>query len=70
VDESALSRLLFVVAHVALKHVVYGEGLVKAIRRRRLEQVSFCRYRRVRIQRDQGRGRVRIQVPCTSLPYC
>jgi hypothetical protein len=38
VDEGALSRLLFVVAHVALKHVVYGEGLVKAIRRRRLEQ--------------------------------
>jgi len=38
VDEGALSRLLFVVAHVALKHVVYGEGLVKAIRRRRVEQ--------------------------------
>ena len=26
-------------------------------------------YRRVRIQRDQGRGRVRIQVHCISVPF-
>ena len=26
-------------------------------------------FRQVKIQRDQGRGGVRIQVPCTSLPF-